>query len=100
TNYLGILTIVLAAAWLALAWRRGATLELRKRLITPAFAVIALVAFLFALPGTVSVLGQTVWTPSRMLWEVVPAFRVPSRWSVVVVTALVPLAAMGLQGAA
>jgi len=100
TNYLGILTIVLAAAWLALAWRRGATLELRKRLSTPAFAVVALVAFLFALPGTVSVLGQTVWTPSRMLWEVVPAFRVPARWSVVVVTALVPLAAMALREAA
>ena len=94
TNYLGILTIVLAAAWLALAWRRGATLELRKRLSTPAFAVVALVAFLFALPGTVSL------APSRVLWEVVPAFRVPSRWSIVVVTALVPLAAMALQEAA
>jgi hypothetical protein len=100
TNYLGILTIVLAIAWLALAWRRGATLELRKRLATRACAVVALVAFLLALPGSVSVLGHTVWTPSRMLWEVVPAFRVPSRWSVVVVTALVPLAAMALQEAA
>ena len=44
--------------------------------------------FLFALPGPVSVLGQTVWTPSRLLWQVVPAMRVPSRWSVVVMTAL------------
>jgi len=85
---------VLAAAWLVLAWRRWATLELRKRLPTPAFAMVALVAFLFALPGT------AVWTPSRILWEVVPAFRVPSRWSIVVVTALVPLAALGLQEAA
>lgn len=100
TNYLGILTIVLAAAWLALAWRRGATLELRKRLPTLPCAVVALVAFVFALPGPVSVLGHTVWTPSRMLFEVVPAFRVPSRWSIVVVTALVPLAAMALQEAA
>jgi hypothetical protein len=100
TNYLGILTILLAVAWLALAWRRGATLELSKRLATPACAVVALVAFLFALPGPVAVFGHTVWTPSRMLWQVLPAFRVPSRWSVVVVTALVPLAAMGLQEAA
>jgi hypothetical protein len=100
TNYLGIATIVLAAAWLAVAWRRGATLELRKRLATSACAVVALVAFLFALPGHVSVLGQTIWTPSRMLWEVLPSFRVPSRWSVVLVTALVPPAAMALQEAA
>jgi hypothetical protein len=94
TNYLGILTIVLAAAWLVFAWRRWATLELRKRLSTPAFAVVALVAFLFALPGTAAL------APSRILWKVVPAFRVPSRWSIVVVTALVPLAALGLQEAA
>lgn len=100
TNYLGILTILLAVAWLALAWRGGTTLELRKLLATPACAVVALVAFLFALPGPVSVLGQTLWTPSRLLWQVLPAFRVPSRWSAVVVTALVPLAAMALQEAA
>ena len=100
TNYLGILTIVLAVAWLALAWRKGTTLELSKRLATPACAVVALVAFLFALPGPVSVLGHTVWTPSRLLWQVLPAFRVPSRWSAVIVTALVPLAAMALQEAA
>jgi hypothetical protein len=94
TNYLGILTLALAAAWLVFAWRKWATLELSKRLATPAFVVVALVAFLFALPGTASL------TPSRILWDVVSAFRVPSRWSVVVVTALVPLAALGLQEAA
>ncbi len=99
TNYLGILTIVLAAAWTVLAWRRRATLDLRKRVSTAACAAVALVAFLFALPGPVSLLGHTIWTPSRLLWEVVPAFRVPSRWSVVVVTTLVPLAAMALQEA-
>jgi hypothetical protein len=100
TNYLGILTIVLAAAWLVLAWRRRARLELRARLATPACAVVAVVAFLFALPGPVSVLGHTSWTPSRLLFQVVPAFRVPSRWSVIMVTALVPLAAMALNAAA
>jgi hypothetical protein len=100
TNYLGILTIVLAIAWLAIAWRSRATLDLRRRLATPALATVAVIAFLFALPGPVSVLGHTVWTPSRVLWQVIPAFRVPSRWSVVVITALVPLAAMALQEAA
>jgi hypothetical protein len=100
TNYLGVLTLVLAAVWLVFAWRRGATLELRRRLATSGCAAVALAAFLFALPGPVSVLGHSVWTPSRLLWQVLPAFRVPSRWSVVVVTALVPLAAMALQQAA
>jgi hypothetical protein len=94
TNYLGILTLVLAVAWLVFAWRRWATLDFRKRLATPAFAVVALVGLLFALPGT------AVLAPSRILWHVVPAFRVPARWSIVVVTALVPLAALGLQEAA
>jgi hypothetical protein len=100
TNYLGILTILLATAWLAIAWRSRGTLELRKLLATPACATVAVFAFFFALPGPVSVVGHTVWTPSRLLWQVLPAFRVPSRWSVVVVTALVPLAAMALQEAA
>jgi hypothetical protein len=100
TNYVGILTIALAAAWLALACRRGAALDLRKRLATPPCAVVAVIAFFMALPGRVSVLGQTVRTPSWLLWQVVPAFRVPARWSVVIVTALVPLAALGLQEAA
>jgi len=100
TNYVGILTILLAVAWLVLAWRRRPTLAASKVMLTPAFALVALVALLFALPGPVSVLGVTVWTPSRLLWQIVPAFRVPSRWSIVVVTALVPLAALGLQEAA
>jgi hypothetical protein len=55
---------------------------------------------LFALPGPVSIAGHSVWTPSWILWQVVPAFRVPSRWSVVMMTALVPLAALALQDAA
>ena len=97
TNYLGILTIALAAAWLVLAWRRGAVLDARKRLATPAFATVAVIALLLSLPGRVSVLGHTVRAPSWLLWQIVPAFRVPSRWSVVVETALVPLAAFALQ---
>jgi hypothetical protein len=99
TNYLGLLTLALAAAWLVLTWRRGQTPDARKRLATPAFATVAVVAFLLSLPGRVSVFGQTVRTPAWLLWQVVPAFRVPSRWSVVVETALVPLAAFALQRA-
>jgi uncharacterized membrane protein len=99
TNYLGILTIALAASWLVLVWRRGARLDARKRLATPAFVTVAVVALLLSLPGRVSVLGLTVRMPSWLLWQIVSAFRVPSRWSVVVETALVPLAALALQEA-
>jgi hypothetical protein len=96
TNYLGILTIALAVAWLVLAWRRGTA---RDRLVTPAFVAVALVALVLSLPGRVSVLGHTVPMPSRLFWHIVPAFRVPARWSIVLETALVALAALALQAA-
>jgi hypothetical protein len=100
TNYLGMLTVLLAVACIVLAWRRPGALAARARLVTPALAVVVVVAFLFALPGPVSIAGHSVWTPSRLLWGVVPAFRVPARWSVVMMTPLVPLAALALQEAA
>jgi hypothetical protein len=37
--------------------------------------------------------------PSRLMWEVVPPFRVVSRWVVLIMAALVPLAALALQEA-
>ena len=48
-------------------------------------------------PSPISVLGREIWMPSRLLWEIVPAVRVPSRWTALVMTALIPLAALGLQ---
>jgi hypothetical protein len=38
--------------------------------------------------------------PSRLLWEIAPPFRVPERWSVLAITALIPLGAFALQAAA
>jgi len=35
--------------------------------------------------------------PSKLLWNVLSAFRVPSRWDPLLMTALLPLAALGLQ---
>ncbi len=99
TNYLGILTLALAATWLVLAWRRWTALDERKRLATPTFVTVGVIALLLSLPGRVSLLGQTVRMPSWLFWQIVPAFRVPSRWSVVIETALVPLAAFALQEA-
>ncbi|MBA2641718.1 MAG: hypothetical protein H0U82_02160, partial [Actinobacteria bacterium] len=52
---------------------------------------------LMAVPSPLAVAGTELAMPSRLLWELTPAFRVPSRWSVLVMAALVPLAALGLQ---
>jgi hypothetical protein len=35
--------------------------------------------------------------PSKLLWDVLPAFRVPSRWDPLLMTAGLPLAALGLE---
>jgi hypothetical protein len=43
------------------------------------------------------VFGHAISTPSLLLWKVIPAIRVPARWLALVMTALVPLAALGLQ---
>ena len=51
------------------------------------------VGFLFALPNPVAGIPM----PSKLLWKVLPAFRVPSRWDPLLMTALLPLAALGLQ---
>jgi O-antigen/teichoic acid export membrane protein len=93
SDYLGWLTIALAVLWLVVAWRRRSAL----RPATAGLATAVLVGLLFAAPSPVTIFGQNVWMPSRLLWEVVPAFRVPSRWTPIVMAALVPLAALGLQ---
>jgi hypothetical protein len=38
--------------------------------------------------------------PSRLLWDLVPAFRVPSRWDPLLMATIVPLGALGLQAVA
>jgi O-antigen/teichoic acid export membrane protein len=97
-NYVGLLTIALAVAWLILAWRRRAALDQRLRAATAGLTALVVVALAFSAPSPISVLGHDwVWTPSRLLFEAVPAIRVPSRWITLVMTALVPLAALGLQ---
>lgn len=98
SNYLGILTIVLASAWVVVAWRRRAELSVRVRTATAGLASLVVVALAFSVPSPVTVLGyEWAWTPSRLLWEVLPAFRVPTRWIALVMTALVPLAALSLH---
>jgi O-antigen/teichoic acid export membrane protein len=99
SNYLGWVTIVLAVAWLVIAWRRRAVLGRRLRLATSGLGAVAVAGLLLGFPSPVVVFGHDLWMPSRLLWEVVPPFRVPSRWIVMVMAALVPLGALALQAA-
>lgn len=100
SNYLGLLTITLALTWLVIAWRRRAKLTERTRAATVGLVGLVVTGLLFALPSPFTVLGYEVtWTPSRILWELIPAFRVPTRWIALVMTALIPLAALTLEAA-
>jgi O-antigen/teichoic acid export membrane protein len=93
SDYLGWLTIALAVLWLVVAWRGRSAL----RTATAGLVAAVVVGLLFAAPSPLSIFGTDVWMPSRLLWEVVPAFRVPSRWTPLIMAALIPLAALGLQ---
>lgn len=95
SNYLGWITIGLAGFWLVARRRRDPD-ELSSRITVPAL-VVAGVAFLLSLPGSITVAGhEFTLMPSRLLWEIVRPFRVPSRWTAVLMLALVVLAALGL----
>jgi hypothetical protein len=61
---------------------------------------IFIAALLFAAPSPIVVAGHELQMPARLLWAAVPAFRVIARWDVVLMTALLPLAALGLQAIA
>jgi len=93
SDYLGWLTIALAVLWVVVAWRSRSAL----RTATAGLVAAVVVGLLFAAPSPVTIFGKDIWMPSRFLWEVVPAFRVPSRWTPLIMAALVPLAALGLQ---
>ena len=94
SNYLGLLTFALAIAWLVIAYRRRAALRPTGLVqVTAGLVAAFVVAFLFALPSPVG--GMSM--PSKWLWDRISAFRVPSRWDPLLMTVLLPLAALGLQ---
>lgn len=94
--YLGWMTIVLALGWLVWAWSRRGRLESGLRLLSLALPALIVVSLLFSLPSPIP--GTSIESPARAVWQVVPQFRVPARFVVVVITALIPLAALGLEG--
>jgi len=89
SNYLGLITIGLAIGWLVVVLRRRNGMAA----VTAGLVASFVVGFLFALPSPVVGIPM----PSKLLWHVLPAFRVPSRWDPLLMTALLPLAALGLQ---
>lgn len=97
TNYLGLLTLVLAIIWLVVAFRRRRSLSQKERVATIGLVAAFVVGLAFAAPSPILLFGHEVLMPSRLLWALVPAFRVTSRWDALLMTALLPLAAFGLQ---
>ncbi len=96
-NYLGLLTIALCVLWLVVAARRWSTLGSHARSATAGSLTVVVVALLLAAPSPIRLFGHAFTTPSRLVWDLVPAIRVPARWIVLAMTALVPIAALGLQ---
>lgn len=92
SNYLGWMTLGLALGWLIVIRRLTFAGDQLRRL-TGAVVAVGVVAFILALPGS---LGGHAVMPSRLLFELVPAFRVPSRWTPVIELVVVMLAALGL----
>jgi O-antigen/teichoic acid export membrane protein len=98
SNYIGLVTVGFAFGWLVLAWRRRRVLDRRVRVATAGLSGLAVAALAFSAPSPLELFGHSWdWMPARMLWDVVPAIRVPSRWVVLLMTAVVPLGALGLQ---
>jgi hypothetical protein len=93
--YVGWITIVLAGGWLVWALARRARLSSDLAFATVALVALTVTGLVFSLP---SPLPRTdVPTPVRLLWELAPQFRVPSRFVTLVVAGLIPLAALGLE---
>lgn len=96
TLFVGWLTLALAAAWLTAALVSRGRLSLERRYVAVAFPALVAVAVLFSLPSPLTA-GGSVPGPARLLWELSPQFRVSSRFGVLAMAALVPVAALGLE---
>jgi O-antigen/teichoic acid export membrane protein len=96
-NYVGWLSIVLAATWIVFCILRRHEVSERQRIATAGLVAAFIVALLFAAPSPLIFFGHKVVMPARLLFAVVPAFRVLSRWDFMLLALLIPLAGLGLQ---
>jgi hypothetical protein len=96
--YVGWVTLALAVAWTGWWLLRPRALSPERAFVSVALPLLVIVGVLFSLPSPVVDDGPPA--PSRAIWEVAPQFRVTSRFVVLVMTALVPLAALALDALA
>jgi O-antigen/teichoic acid export membrane protein len=94
--YPGIVTVLLAAGLVAAAVARRTRSS--RRGAVPALVAVCFAGVIFASPSPLRVAGlEIASTPSRVLFDILPAFRVPSRFAAVIMVGLIPLAALSLQ---
>jgi hypothetical protein len=94
--YVGWATILLAAGFLVPALLRGADGSAERRFVILSLAACVAAGLALSLP---SPLPRTdVPMPVRAIWELEPSFGLPSRFFVLVATALVAAAGLGLEG--
>jgi len=93
--YVGWITIFLAAGWLVWALARRSRLSSDLRYATLGLTATVAAGVAFSLPTPF--FRTDVPTPVQLIWEVAPQFRVPARFVALVMAALVPLAALGLN---
>lgn len=97
TLYVGLSVILLAAVALLFLVRRRLPAPVARATI--ALALVALVALLCSAPPQGRVLGVTIPFPLHFISEITTTWRVYSRFVIVVMACLAPLAAIGLWAA-
>lgn len=97
TLYLGLSVLLLAVAGVFAAFR-GKIKVPRTRTSVVVLIAVGLVAFVSSAPPTVTLplIGLDVHTPSYFIYKIVPAWRVYSRFVIVVMLAATLLAAYGI----
>lgn len=96
--YPGVLTVGLAAAWIWIFARQRRRIDDLGRMATLVAVTTLVTAILFSLPSPLHVGGLTVHPlPSEVLFEVLPSFRVPSRFVALGMVGLVMLGALALS---
>ena len=93
TLYLGWILLGLAGLGVWRLWRSRAP---ENRFLGILLPLMAMGGFLFSMPPTVEILGAQVPMPGFFLHYLFPVFRVYARFGVVVATAVVVLAGLGI----
>ena len=93
--YVGWVSLAFAAGFVLFVLVRRRSVPGEQVYLAAALTALGIVAVIFSLPSPLS--KTDLPGPSRILWQIAPQFRVPARFVALVMTALVPLAALGLE---